>query len=527
MAAPIPSAYTELCTLQRECASLGAVGQLLNWDQETYMPHGAACNRAEQQALLAGIVHERRTSARVGELIARCEQDRDLAGNEVVVANLREMRRDFDMATKLPGSLVEEIAKVTSLSQEAWKIARERNDYPAFAPWLERVLGLMRRKAECYGVPSGGELYDALLDEYEPGATARQIEGVFTPLRKDLTDLVRAVGEKTGAKKGRVKIDTRCIEERVDPALQHEFGLRVLRTMGFDLDAGRLDVTTHPFCSGIAPGDTRLTTRYRGEKFTDALYGTMHEGGHGLYEQGLPKCGEGDASLFGQPLAESISLGIHESQSRMWENFVGRSRQFWKWAVPVLRKQFGKKFKKYDADDFFAATNTVRPSLIRVEADEGTYNMHVMVRFELERAILAGSLKVRDIPGEWNARYKDYLGVDVPDDRRGCLQDVHWSFGLVGYFPTYTLGNLYAAQFWEKINADMPGLGKQIAKGKMVGLRDWLREHIHKHGKRYRASELCRIVTGRPLESAPLLRHLRSRAEAVYGIKGIDDGKAP
>ncbi|MFO0830987.1 MAG: carboxypeptidase M32 [Phycisphaerales bacterium] len=522
-----PAAYNELCKLHRDAASLGSVGALLNWDQETYMPPAGADNRAEQQALLAGIVHERRTSKRLGDLLAQCEQDKHLNADPATAANLREMRRDYDHATKLPGELVEEIAKVTSQSQEVWKVARQKSDFASFQPMLDKVVGLMRRKAECLGTPAGGELYDALLDEYEPGTSARHIEAVFTPLRKDLTQLICAVAEKTGgpmpggakpsrAVKKKVKIDTRCLEEKVEPALQHAFGLKVLEAMGFDLKAGRLDITTHPFCSGVAPGDTRLTTRYRDEKFTDALYGTMHEGGHGLYEQGLPK--GGDHGLFGQPLASDISLGIHESQSRMWENFVGRSRHFWKWALPIIRKDFGKKFKKYDADDFFAATNTVTPSFIRVEADEGTYNMHVMVRFELERAMFSGNLKTRDIPGEWNRRYKDYLGVDVPDDRRGCLQDVHWSFGLLGYFPTYTLGNLYAAQFWEKISADMPTIHKQIAKGKMLELREWLRTNIHQHGKRYRAGELCEKVTGKPLESAALLRHLHSRAEAVYGI---------
>jgi carboxypeptidase Taq len=509
--------YVQVCTHLREAATLGAVSSLIGWDQETYMPHAGAANRAEQQSLLAGIVHERRTSKKLGELIEACEDDAALMKHAASAASIREMRRDYDLATKLPGALVQEIAKTTSLAQEIWKKAREKNDYASFAPALDKVLSLMREKAKCYGTPKGGELYDALLDEYEPGATARQIEGIFTPLRKDLTAIVHAVAEKTSARgKARVKIDTSCLHEKVDPAKQHAFGQKVLAAMGFDLEAGRLDTTTHPFCSGIAPGDTRLTTRYRDEKFTDALYGTMHEGGHGLYEQGLPK--NGKANLFGTPLADSISLGIHESQSRMWENFVGRSREFWTWALPILRKDFGPAFKKYSADEMYRATNTTTPSFIRVEADEGTYNMHVMVRFELERAIFGGSLKTKDIPREWNARYKDYLGVQVPDDRRGCLQDVHWSFGLIGYFPTYTLGNLYAAQFWEKINKDIPTIPTQISKGKMLPLREWLRDNIHAHGKRYRADELCRKITGKPLESGPLLRHLRGKAEAVYGI---------
>lgn len=513
--------YQALCTHLKDAATLGSVAGLLNWDQETYMPAKAASARAEQNELIAKLLHERRTSKELGDLLDACEQDGNLTSDPLTAANLREIRRDYDLATKLPSELVAELAKTGSEAQEVWKRAREKSDFKMFQPMLEKMMELTRRKAECYGVPAGGEKYDALLNEYEPGATAAMIEATFKPLRKDLSELVAAVAEKTTAKKGKkpkVKVDTRCLEEHVDPALQHAFGQKVLTHMGFDLDAGRLDTTTHPFCSGFAPGDTRLTTRYRDEKFTDALYGTMHEGGHGLYEQGLPKYTEGGKTLFGQPLADAISLGIHESQSRMWENFVGRSKHFWKWALPVIQKQFGKKFKKYDVDEFYAATNTVQPSLIRVEADEGTYNMHVMVRFELERGLMNGDVKVKDVPGLWNQKYKEYLGVDVPDDRRGCLQDVHWSFGLIGYFPTYTLGNLYAAQLWEQINSDMPDLPKQIAKGKMLELRDWLKTNIHQHGRRYRAGELCEKVTGKPLEAAPLLRHLRKKAEAVYRI---------
>ena len=507
--------YQELCALWREASTLTSVGSLLGWDQETYMPDRAAPARAEQSALIARLTHERRTSPRVGDLLAACESDKSL--DENARANVRELRRDYDHATKLPADLVAELAKTASESQQVWKEARQKSDFAMFRPALEKMMTLSRRKAECYGVRGGGELYDALMEEYEPGANAREIEAILTPLRAELAGLIRAVGEKTGKRgKGAVKIDTRCLGERIEPAAQHEFGQRVLKAMGFELDAGRLDTTTHPFCSGIAPGDTRLTTRYRDERFTDALYGTMHEGGHGLYEQGLPKESKDGAS--GTPLAEAVSLGIHESQSRMWENFVGRSRDFWKWALPLLRKHVGKKFAKYDVDQFYAATNTVTPSLIRVEADEGTYNMHVMIRFEIERALINGAVAPRNVPELWNQKYKEYLGVDVPDDRRGCLQDVHWSFGLVGYFPTYTLGNLYAAQLWETILKDMPDLPKRIAKGDMVPLRDWLRTKIHRHGRKYRASELCERVTGRPLESGPLLRHLRAKAEAVYGV---------
>jgi len=506
--------YPELKALLREAALMNSVSSLLDWDQETYMPHAAAPMRSDQKSLVATLAHERRTSPRLGELLAHCESDKSLTkADSESAANLREIRRDYDLATKLPKELVAEMAKVGSQAQEAWKVARAASDFKAFLPWLTKMFDLSRKKAECYGAPAGGELYDALLNEYEPGITAKEIDAIFTPLRKDLTDLVaRVAASKT-------KVSTKCLELRIDPTQQHAFGQAVLAAMGFDLNAGRLDTTAHPFCSGLAAGDTRLTTRYRDEKFTDALYGTMHEGGHGLYEQGLPKMdGEKDAGLFGQPLADAVSLGIHESQSRMWENFVGRSKPFWKWALPKAQKTLSPKLKKFEVKDLFAAVNTVKPSLIRVEADEGTYNMHVMIRFELERAMLQGDLAPKDLPEAWNARYKDYLGIDVPDDRRGCLQDVHWSFGLVGYFPTYTLGNLYAAQLWEKINADLPDLSKDMGKGKFIDLREWLGTNIHRHGRRYRASELCQRATGKPLSPTHLLQHLETKAAVVYGL---------
>lgn len=513
------NAYAELCALHKEAATLASVSALLSWDQETYMPRAGGGARSDQQSIMAAIVHERRTSPRIGELLEACERDASLLKSDPDAApNLREMRRDYDLATRLPGDLVAELAKVGSQSQEVWKEARSKNDFAMFAPWLEKMMSLQRRKAQCYGVPAGGELYDSLLNVYEPGMTAARIQSIFTPLRSELADLISKVAAC------KVKVSTKCLQIKAGAEQQHAFGLKVLEAIGFDLNAGRLDTTAHPFCEGLAPGDTRLTTRYRDEKFTDALYGTMHEAGHGMYEQGLPKLsragdnGKASPGLFGQPLADSISLGIHESQSRMWENFVGRSKAFWKWALPHARKHFGKPIGKYDAKDFFLATNTVTPSLIRVEADEATYNMHVMVRFELERAMISGDLAIKDLPGEWNSRYKEYLGIDVPDDRRGCLQDVHWSFGLVGYFPTYTLGNLYAAQFWETINEQIPDLMKLIGKGKFSPLREWLNENIHRHGRRYRAGELCERVTGKPLEAAPLLRHLKSKVEKVYGV---------
>lgn len=504
---PTSPAYIELCNMRKRAATLGSVHRLLNWDQETYMPHGGGPGRSDQQALMAELAHKSATDPRQGELISVCEGDSVLMQDAVAAANIREMRRDFDLATRLPSELVAELAKVGSQSQEVWKQAREKNNFKMFAPWLDKMMTLTRRKAECYGVPEGGELYDALLDEYEPGATSREIEAIFTPLRARLSGLITEIA------KSKKKVSTKILTSKIPAEKQHAFGMFVLGEMGFDLNTGRLDVTTHPFCEGLAPGDTRLTTRYRDEKFTDALYGTMHEMGHGLYEQGLPK-----DDHFGEPISESISLGIHESQSRMWENFVGRSRAFWTWALPKARKTLGGALAKATVDQLHAAVNTATPSYIRVEADEATYNLHVMLRFEIERKLISGDLKIKDVPGVWNENFQRLFGIKVPDDRRGCLQDVHWSFGLIGYFPTYTLGNLYAAQFWEKINKDIKGLDGQIAKGQFAPLKRWLNKNIHAHGKRYRAGELCEKITGKPLSADPLMRHLEGKLRPIYGL---------
>lgn len=503
------SAYERLRRLQREAATLGSVASLLSWDQETYMPPAAGAHRADQKAAMSTLVHQRVTDPRVGELLAECEADKSLTGDPAspVAANIHWMRRDYDKATRIPTELVAELARVGSLSQDAWKQARSKSDFSAFAPWLEKMMTLTKRKAECLGVPDGGELYDALLDEYEPRATAAEIESVFTPLRDRLASLVSEIGAASRRPSEAV------LKIAVPADRQHEFGQTVLKAMGFDFKAGRLDVTTHPFCSGMAPGDTRLTTRYTGEGFLEPLYGTMHEGGHGLYEQGLPK-----AEHFGEPLGESISLGIHESQSRMWENFVGRSRQFWEWALPRAKDLFAPMIDSYTVDDLYGAANLVQPSYIRVEADEATYNLHVMLRFTIERALIRGELAVNDLPGEWNERFERLMGIKVPDDRRGCLQDVHWSFGLIGYFPTYTLGNLYAAQMWETINEQIPDLEAQMTRGDFLPLKDWLTRNVHAHGMRYGAAQLCEKLTGKPLSADPLMRHLEGKLRPLYGI---------
>jgi len=498
--------YERLVGLTRESAILGAVSRLLSWDQETYMPDGAADARAEQMELMASLLHDRKTDPRLGELIAECESNGTMQGDPAVAACVRELRRDYDKATKLPRELVAELAKVGSQAQHVWKQARERSDFGMFAPWLERMIGLTVRKAECYGWPEDGEPYDALLDEYEPEMRSAEVEEIFTPLGERLSALIAELG--TGKAP-----DTSILNAHVPTDRQHAFGLFVIRSIGFDLGTGRLDTTTHPFCQGLAPGDTRLTTRYREDHFPDAFYSTLHEAGHGMYEQGLPK-----REHFGTPLGQAVSLGIHESQSRMWENFVGRSREFWHWALPHAKGHMGEAMADATVDDLYHAVNTATPSFIRVEADEATYNLHIMIRFEIERALIKGELGTADVPGVWNEAYKRRLGLEVLHDRDGCLQDVHWSFGLVGYFPTYCLGNLYCAQLWEQIGKDIPDLRERIGHGDFAPLKDWLNKNVHAPGRQYPAKELCRRVTGEPLSAEPLLRYLEGKLRPIYGV---------
>lgn len=500
--------YRELLGQLREIAVLGSISATLGWDQEVMMPPAAAGLRGEQAAALSTLIHERRTSPAVGELIARCEADAGTMADPDAAANLRNLRQDYDRATKLPTELVRDLAETSTLAMHAWRENRERNDFAGFAPWLQKLVALNRRTAEHLGVPEGGEMYDALLESYEPGMRAAELDRVFGELRAGLVPLIRELKENGTAP------STEWMDIPLDVEKQVAFNRGVVERMGFDFGAGRLDVSTHPFCESPGPGDTRLTTRYDAGQVLSALHSTMHEVGHGLYEQGLPK-----AERFGQPLAEAASMGIHESQSRLWENFVGRSRPFWVWALPELQRQAGDPaLQALDVDTVFRGLNTVEPNLIRVESDEATYNLHIMLRYDLERALLKGELSVADLPGEWNARMRGDLGLEVPDDRRGVLQDIHWSMGAIGYFPTYTLGNLYAAQLWDAIAAALPELESQLSRGETGGLLGWLRTNVHVHGRRYTAGELCQRATGRPLSHEPLLRYLEGKLRPVYGL---------
>ena len=499
--------YTNLTSRLRETAMLGSVGELLAWDQETMMPPSGARFRAEELAVVSSLVHRKATDAAVGELIASCEADATLVADPAIAANLRDIRRDYDRARKLPAELVAEISETSSLAMEAWKQARAKSAFGDFAPWLEKQLMLQRRKAECYGAPAGGELYDALVEDYEPGMRCDEIERLFGPLREGLRPLIEGIASASH------QLDSTLERIELPLARQRAFNDVVLARIGFDLEGGRLDISTHPFSTGLGPGDTRITTRYREDGFLDSFGSTMHEAGHGLYEQGLPK-----AERLGQPSAEALSLGWHESQSRLWENQVGRSRAFWSWAGPEARRIFGDAVMRFSDEDFYRAVNTVRPNLIRVESDEATYNLHIMLRFDLERAMIRNDLTVADLPGAWNDRIKRDLGLDVPDDARGCLQDVHWSMGSVGYFPTYTLGNLYSAQLWDAVVIAIPDVDQQMQRGEFAALLGWLRANVHAHGRRFPATELSERATGHPLGSTSLLHYLETKLRPLYHL---------
>jgi len=500
--------YEELISLVRDSSTLASSAAILSWDQETMMPPKGVEHRSRQMAQLAKLSHELGTAPRIGELLEACESDSKLMKDpsSVAAANVREIRHDYDRKTKLPTELVEEEAKLASIGQHLWAEARKESNFPKFRPHLEKIVDLLRRKAECYGWAKGGEAWDALAEDYEPGCTAKYVQGVFTPLRQRLQTLLN---DLMASKK---KPSNAFNELKLPIEQQKKFVQFVAEQIGFDFQRGRLDISTHPFCGGSHCNDVRITTRYRETDVNDALGSVMHECGHGIYEQGLLE------EHIGTPMGNSVSLGIHESQSRMWENQVGRSRPFWKWLHPRLKDFFGPAVKGLSLDDVYGGANIVRPDFIRVEADEATYNMHIMIRFEIERAIIAGDLAVKDIPGVWNKKYKEYLGLTVPDDRRGCLQDVHWSMTAMGYFPTYTLGNLYCAQFFEKALQDIPSLPQQFEKGQFSALKQWLNTNIHAHGRRYRPAELCQRVTGKPLSADPLLRHLEGKLRPIYGV---------
>jgi carboxypeptidase Taq len=495
----------ELYDINREAAVLSSCNSVLHWDERTYMPRGGAENRANMISLLSGMVHDKQTSPRIGEILGELLSDGiNPKEDSIDAANVRELKRDYDLNVKIPKSLVEELSKTETLAQGKWQEARANADYKAFLPWLEKVVKLRQQMAEALGYE--GKPYNAMLDIYEPGATTDEIASTFAGLRDSLVELLEKI------RSSRKEPDTTIITRDYDIEKQKQFGAEASKAIGFNYDTGRLDETVHPFCIGFGPGDTRITTRYDKNHFPGAFFGILHESGHGIYDQGLP------ADHYGTPCGESISLGIHESQSRMWENMVGRSKAFWKHFYPKAQKTFPDALGDVTIDQFYFAINDVRPSFIRVEADEATYNLHILLRFEIESSFFNGDLKLADIPFTWNEKFESYFGIKPPDDAKGCLQDVHWSAGLIGYFPTYTLGNLYAAQFFAHADKELGGLHAQFEKGEFKPLFDWLRKNIHSYGRRYRAQDLVKKVTGQPLSHKPLIDYMTKKFGELYGF---------
>lgn len=484
---------------------LTAASYLLSWDQQTYMPEGAVELRSEQLATLSRLTHEQAVAPALGRLLDQLGGQFDPDSEEGAL--VRVAQRDFDRDTKLPTALVGELSRVTALAEAAWGTAREKRSWKLFAPHLERILELKREAAAHYGYQD--HPFDALLDVNEPGATKAQLEGLFAELKRELVPLVKAVAAQ--AQQEDPPRDA-PLRNAYDEARQLVFGREVVTRFGFDWSRGRQDRSRHPFCSATGPDDVRLTTRVDPDWLSPALFASLHEAGHGLYEQGI------EGRFQRSPLAGGCSLGVHESQSRLWENLVGRSRGFWEYFFPRLRRLFRRTLDHVDLEDFYRAINAVAPSFIRVEADELTYNLHVLLRFEIELALLEGSLSVAEVPAAWNAKMEEYLGLTPADDAEGALQDVHWSAGLVAYFPTYTLGNVLSVQLFDAAVAAHPEIPGDIACGRFSRLLAWLREHVHRHGRRFEPQELVRRATGRPLETGPYLAYLKSKYGELYAL---------
>jgi carboxypeptidase Taq len=496
-------ALTELRERLAEIADLNAAGGLLGWDQQTMMPERAAPQRAEQLGTLGKILHERFTDDAIGRLL----DDASAGGIEsgsTDEALVRVTRRDWEKARRVPSELAAELARAGALGHQAWVEARERSDFAAFLPFLRKNVELKLRYVECFD--GYDDPYDVLLDDYEEGMTSAEVEALFTELRAGLVPLIAAIAERADA------VDAMPLHGDFSVEGQRALVRRVVERLGWSADGWRLDEAAHPFATSFGPGDVRLTTRYDPSYVGMALYGAIHEFGHGLYESQV------DPALARGPLGDGVSLGVHESQSRLWENVVGRGRPFAGWLHRQLGEFFPVQLGSVSAEDFYRAVNKVQPSLIRVEADEATYGLHIILRFELERAMISGSVALEDLPAAWNARMKQYLGVDVPDDTNGVLQDVHWAGGDIGYFATYALGNLIGAQLWERARTDLPGLDSDLAAGDGSSLRAWLGEHVHRFGRTYPPRELVRRVVGGPIAVEPFLAYLNGKLRPIYGL---------
>ncbi len=494
----------QLKAILAEVADLDYAASILHWDLQCLMPPGGAEGRSYQLATLAGLSHIKFTSDEVGKLLqelgpyaAQLDPDSDTARLIKVTA------RRYEKRTKVPPAMVGEFAQLTGAAHDIWVQARKANDFSKFQPYLEKIMDWRRRYADLF--KPYDHVYDPLLDDFEPGLKSADVKAIFGALRTRQVALIKAIA-------ARPQVDDSFLHLHFDEKKQWDFGVEVITKFGYDWTRGRQDKAPHPFTTNFGVNDVRITTRVVPNYLGSALFGTMHEAGHALYELGIAP------ELDRSPLEGGTSLAVHESQSRMWENLVGRSYEFWQHFYPRAQEMFPSQLGNVSLDTFYKGINCVKPSLIRVEADEATYNLHIMLRLELEMAVMEGSLAIKDLPEAWNAHMKDYLGLTPPNDADGVLQDVHWSSGLVGYFATYALGNLISAQLWERILADIPNLPDQIRGGEFGALLGWLREKIHRHGSKFEPQELVQQVTGSKINPDPYMRYLETKYGQIYGL---------
>ncbi len=494
----------QLKALIGEVADLGSAASLLSWDQQTYMPTGGGDARGRQIATLSKVAHQKATSDEVGRLLDDLKKEyagADGSSDEAAVVEVAA--RDYDKAVRVPSDFVAELAIITAKAFNAWAEARSKSNFSIFLPHLERVVEMVRKYVTFF--PRADHPYDILLDDYESGMKTAEVRAIFDGLRPKQVELIRAIAS-------RPQVNDKFLRGKYNEAKLWGFSADITKRFGYDWSRGRMDKAPHPFESSFSVNDVRITNRFEPASPLATIFSAMHESGHAMYEQGI------DPSYERTSLAHGTSLAIHESQSRMWENLVGRSLPFWEYFYPQLKKVFPAQLQGVGLKNFYRAINKVEPSFIRVNADEATYNLHIMLRLELEIAMVEGKVAIRDLPEVWNARMKEYLGITPPTDSLGVLQDIHWSYGSVGYFSTYALGNLVSAQLWEKINVDIKDLGEQIRKGNFEALLGWLRWNIHRHGRKYKPQDLVRKVTGSQISPEPYVRYLTAKYSEIYGL---------
>lgn len=501
-----PKLFDAVCSTAREAMMLQSTADALEWDERTGMPIAAGDYRAQQVSTLRAMVHRLKTGSVYGENLQQLNSELDGKDpGDDQVATVRELHRDWDRDRRLPTELVQKTAEATVRGQQSWDAARKADDFGMFRDTLKAIVELKREAGQRLSEGTDSTAYEALVDEYEPNARVADLKKSFDELRVPLVELIAQTKEAPNQPR------TEILRRNYDIDRQRKFSQMAAERVGFDFDRGRIDETSHPFCTTLGPDDCRILTRYESNWLPSGLFGTLHEAGHGMYEQGLRR------DWFGLPPGSYVSLGMHESQSRLWENQVGRSRPFWKWMFPEARKIFAPQLDDVSLDEFYFSVNAVQPSLIRVEADEATYNLHIIIRFDLERDLIGGELEVNDLPTVWNDRYESDLGVRPSSDADGVLQDVHWSAGLFGYFPTYTLGNLAGAQLFDAAVAEL-GQVDMLCEAECQKLLEWLRNRVHRQGRCLSGAELVKQATGRELSADSLIQYLGGKLRGLYGI---------